>query len=744
MSFLADLNLVQRQAVEAVNGPVMIIAGAGSGKTRVLTYRVAHLIHCGVPPYEILALTFTNKAADEMRERIRHLVGPKANDIWMGTFHSIFARMLRKEGETLGYSRSFTIYDSEDSLNVIRKCMADLGFSHQQFSPSAFRALVSRAKNQLISPQQYQKHANDLISERVGKVYETYEKRLKRCNAMDFDDLLIKPIDLFQKKKSVLEKYQYRFKFCLVDEFQDTNRAQYVVTQQLVNRYRNICVVGDDAQSIYAFRGADIRNILDFEKDFPQCQTFRLEENYRSTKTILSAADKLIKYNVDQLQKNLWTKNGTGDPISVLQCEDDRDEAAQIVKRIKEHILSKKADLKDFAILYRTNAQSRSIEDEMRRSGIPYVIVGGIRFYERKEIKDVLAYLRLIANSSDDESVRRVVNYPSRGIGDVTFERLNDYARKKSISLFSAIAEVDRIGELTERSRSALSEFHRLIRKYQDLGKKISLSELSRSLVDELNILRIFKEEGTPEALARWENVHELLSAISEFSDTRPDPTLESFLEEVSLVSDIDSWESTRNAVTLMTLHSSKGLEFPVIFIAGLEENLLPFYSNAVEASELEEERRLFYVGITRAKKKLYLLHTRMRYRFGEPTFPVVSRFISELGEDNIEAVSSYSYRRANRTSDRFSKRSLPSPASVKRKEHDESSYITDPMPDYESESQINLEVKRGTIVAHETFGRGEVIEVSGSGDGKKAAVHFENYGVKNLILKFAKLKPAS
>lgn len=744
MSFLSELSSVQREAVETVNGPIMIIAGAGSGKTRVLTYRVAHLLKCKVPSHEILALTFTNKAAGEMRERVVKTVGSLAKDIWMGTFHSIFARILRKEAEAIGYSRSFTIYDSDDSLNVVKKCMSELGISTQQFNPNAFRAIISKSKNQLISHRQFQNQALDYIGEKVAKVYERYENRLKSNNAMDFDDLLIKPIELFQKKKSVLEKYQYKFKFCLVDEFQDTNRAQYVVTKKIADRFKNICVVGDDAQSIYSFRGAEIRNILDFEKDFPETKIFRLEQNYRSTKTILSAADNLIKYNRDQLKKNLWTENAAGDFISVIQCEDDREEANTVVRNIQTQIITKKLDLKDFAVLYRTNAQSRSIEDEMRRNGIPYVIVGGIRFYERKEIKDVLAYLRLIVNPQDGEGFKRAVNYPSRGIGDVSLEHLDQHTRKHSVSLLAGAEEAEEISALTDRAKKGLKEFSALISKYRKLKGSISLSELSRSLVDELGILQSLKDEGTIESLSRWENVQELLSAITEFHDTRNEASLESFLEEVALVSDIDSWDGEHNAVTLMTLHSSKGLEFPIVFITGLEENLLPFYSNGTDSSDLEEERRLFYVGITRAKQKLFILYTRMRYRFGEASFPTLSRFISELGETNIQFVSTHKRKRGN-GGILESATKLPNRLKrvIKRKS-DEISYASDDMPDYESESQVQFELKRGIIVAHETFGRGRVLDVIGSGENQKASVDFDDYGIKNLIIKFARLKPIS
>jgi DNA helicase-2/ATP-dependent DNA helicase PcrA len=743
MSFLNDLNPVQQEAVKALNGPVMIIAGAGSGKTRVLTYRIAHLMSCGVPPYQILALTFTNKAANEMKERIRKLVGEKAGELWMGTFHSMFARVLRRECEPLGYTKAFTIYDSDDSLSVVKKCMADLNISVQQFVPPMVRTRISGAKNQLVVPTEYARLARDLVDEKVAAIYAAYQRSLERSNAMDFDDLLVKPIELFQRFPGILEKYQQRFRFVLVDEFQDTNRAQYDVIKLLSQKFRNICVVGDDAQSIYSFRGADIKNILDFSNDYTDCQTFRLEQNYRSTKTILSAADRLIKYNVRQLEKNLWTDNPLGEHVTLVECTDDKDEGYRIVQAIQEEGHQKKLDLKDFAILYRTNAQSRSLEDALRRHSIPYIIVGGIRFYERKEIKDILAYVRLLANQLDQESILRVINYPARGIGETTIERVRQYASQRDLPLISALAEPDKIPELSDRAKKSLGDFHRFLIKYIGLRAKMSLSELVRSMVDELGILRMFKDEGTAESLARWENVQELLSAISEFSNDRRDATLESFLEEVALVSDIDTWEDSRNVVTLMTLHSSKGLEFPTVFITGLEEGLLPFYSAETSGADLEEERRLMYVGMTRAKQKLYMTYTKLRYRFGDPMFPSKSRFLSEIGSEGVQLVGGISLRKAGEatqyTAGRNGRRKRP----IAEQHSAEERYFTDDLHDYENDPQESIDIKAGTRVQHELFGIGKVVEVSGRGEAKKAVVRFDDYGVKNLVLKFAKLRPA-
>ena len=740
MPILNDLNPAQRRAVEAVNGPVMIIAGAGSGKTRVLTYRVAHLIQCGVPPGAILALTFTNKAANEMKERIIRLIGTKAESVWMGTFHSMFARILRRECEQLGYTRSFSIYDDDDSLGVIKTVMGELGISQQLLSPSLVRSRISGAKNQMVSPAMYAGGALDQTDENIAKIYERYQRRIERSNAMDFDDLLLKPIELFRRFPNRLERYRDRFRFVLVDEFQDTNRAQYAVTKLLAGERGNVCVVGDDAQSIYAFRGADIRNILDFEKDFPGCEIFRLEQNYRSTQRILSVADRLIRYNVDQFRKELWTENSEGDMVTQILCSDDRDEGRRIVQAIEHQIRVNKYDLGDVAVLYRTNAQSRSLEDEFRRASIPYIIVGGIRFYERKEIKDVLAYLRLLVNPQDDESLRRVVNTPVRGVGETTQKSVRDAAMKSGTSLFDTLAHLDQLKGISDRGRKGLEQFREIVKKFGHLRDKMSVSELCRSLVDELGILRIYKEEGTAESLARWENVQELLSAITEFSDERG-AGLEEFLEDVALVSDIDTWEGSKNAVTLMTLHSSKGLEFPVVFISGLEEGLLPFYTTVIDRTELEEERRLFYVGITRAQKKLFLTRAQLRYRFGEPSLQSMSRFVSELGEEGIEALEGTprgfhgERRHGGRVREGHPAASSRSSAAARASEEQA-------FPDYESESQEPLDLHRGALVQHELFGRGRVLQVTGKGDAAKASVEFDEYGVKHLVLKFARLRP--
>ncbi len=743
MSFLKELNPVQKDAVEAVNGPVMIIAGAGSGKTRVLTYRVAHLVALGVRPESILALTFTNKAANEMKARITSLVGEEAQHVWMGTFHSLFARILRVEAPALGYQRNFTIYDSDDSLSQIKGVMNALEFPQQQFSPQGIRSRISMAKNQMLSAKTLRESSQDPVGEKTARVYEEYEKALRRSNAMDFDDLLLKPLELFLQKPEILKRYQERFKYILVDEYQDTNRVQYRLLRELASAHKNICVVGDDAQSIYAFRGADIRNILDFEKDYQDCRIFRLEQNYRSTKTILGLADSLIRQNHDQIAKKLWTSNTDGEPVVVNVCEDDRDEGRRIVSQIEVESTRKKLDLKDFAVLYRTNAQSRSIEDALRRNGIPYIIVGGVAFYKRKEIKDILAYLRVVANPQDRESLLRIINVPSRSIGETTINKLQAFAARHKLSLLDALAGDGLDKVLSERTLKAVRQFHSLMKKYIGLKPQMSVSELARALVDDIGILPALKEENTPDALARRENIQELVSALTEFNDQHPGAGLEDFLEEVSLVSDVDTADFGRNAVTLMTLHAAKGLEFPVVFITGLEEGLFPLAAALDDRRELEEERRLMYVGITRAKVMLYLSYALVRYRFGEMTYSMKSRFLDEVDDALVryEGASAQpkAYRRPDVVSTTIS--SLGSASGYKRAQRTFNEHASDPMPDYENESQEPFQARVGTRVVHATFGRGRIVALDGRGENARAVVDFESVGRKQLLLKFANLK---
>jgi DNA helicase-2/ATP-dependent DNA helicase PcrA len=708
--FLKDLNKEQRDAVKWINGPVLILAGPGSGKTRVLTYKIAYLLSLGVKPYEILALTFTNKAANEMKERAFNLVGDPAKNVTIGTFHSVFAKILRVEAEKLGYTKNFTIYDQDDSLSLIKNLIKELNFSEDSINAGIVQSKISNAKNALITPDGYLSMAENQFELKVAYIYKAYQTALFQRNAMDFDDLLVKAVELFVNFQDVLEKYQSRFKYILIDEYQDTNRVQYILLKMLVQKHRNLCVIGDDAQSIYSWRGAEIRNILDFKSDFPDCKIFKLEQNYRSTKKILRAADSVIKNNTEQILKNLWTDNNEGEPIVVVECKDERDEAERVVHFIKEEIRKNKYNLRDFVILYRTNAQSRSFEDELRRERLPYTIVGSIAFYKRKEVKDILAYLRLIVNPKDDESFLRVINFPSRGIGEATIDRVRAFASVKGISLFEAISRSNSIPGLTDRARKNLFNFYLLIQKYIDLKDKISAGELSRALIDDLGLIRLYKEDGSPEALQRIENIEELLSAITEFSNENPEKNaLEKFLEEVSLISDIDTWENKRDTITLMTLHSAKGLEFPVVFITGLEEGLFPIANAIYNKRELEEERRLFYVGITRAMKKLYLTYAKSRMKAGNVMYQRKSRFLDEIP---IELVLYHNAKDEARK--------------TKKKEDFEQSY--------------NFTV--GSVVFHEVFGIGRIVDLSGNGDKASAVVDFENFGRKLLLLKYANLKP--
>ncbi len=743
MSFINQLNSVQQNAAKQVEGPVMIVAGAGSGKTRVLTYRVAYLLSIGVPPYQFLVLTFTNKAADEMKKRIVSLVGDKSASAWIGTFHSMFARLLRYESEHIGFGKNFSIYDTDDSLRLIKNIQHDLEISTQSFKPNAIRARISSAKNKLVSPDQFGTIAKDIFEEKTHLVFKEYQKRLKQNNAMDFDDLLLKPIELFERHPKILCKYQDKFRFILVDEYQDTNRAQYKLIKMIAGKYKNICIVGDDAQSIYGFRGADIRNILDFEKDFPEAKIFHLEQNYRSTQTILTAADQVIKNNVNRIEKTLWTDNPKGEPISVLSCQSDTDESEKVAANIKKAILKYKIDFLNIAILYRTNAQSRSIEDALRRSGIPYLIIGGIEFYKRKEIKDIIAYLRLIVNPKDDISFQRILNYPVRGIGDVTVNHLIAVAEECKCSFFEAVDFLTDAKGVSKNAIEKLKQFRKLIQKFIDLKTVLSASELSRSLVDDIGILKAFKEEGTVESLSRMENVHELLSAITEFSEKNEDGGLEAFLQEVSLVADVDRLDDKHNAVTLMTVHSAKGLEYDVIFIMGLEEGLFPIFQAIQSTNEIEEERRLFYVGMTRCMRKLYLSYAYSRYRMGELTYLNPSRFLKEIN-DGLYIYENGALRKEsgfNKELDFFDRPTESQVPIKKPKNYSEKKLVVQHFRKYETQSQVAEELHVGCVVRHSTFGNGKILQLNGNGDETRAVIDFENVGRKQLMLKYAALE---
>jgi ATP-dependent DNA helicase UvrD/PcrA len=740
--FLRDLNPAQLSAVKSVEGPQLVLAGAGSGKTKVLTYRVAYLVSIGVPFHNILCLTFTNKAANEMKLRTEKMLGVgedgKARKFygWLGTFHSLFGKILRMEAEKLGYTSNYTIYDEEDSLKMIKQILREKNLSEEVFAPAGIRWQISKLKNGLILPSQFDQSAKSRLEQVTAEVYATYDDRLKKNNAMDFDDLLIKPIILFNHDHASLEKYQNKFRFILVDEYQDTNRAQYMLLKLLAERHRNICVVGDDAQSIYSWRGADLQNILDFQTDYPEAKVFRLEQNYRSTGKILKAANSVIVHNQRKLDKELWTENHEGESLSVLECESDRDEGYKIVQKIRNESIKDKLQLKDFVVLFRTNYQSRALEEAFNRGGIPYIIVGGVAFYKRKEIKDLLAYLKLIVNPQDDSSFLRVVNFPARGIGDVTIDYVRSFASTNRLSLLEVAGRVDEIVEIQPRQKSQLKQFGTLLAKYRRLKDELSISEFTRSLADELQIVRSLKEENTVESQNRMENIQEFLAGIAEFQAENPEGTLQDYLSEVSLVADVDRWDTNRNSVTLMTIHAAKGLEFPVVFVSGLEEGLFPIGSK--EQDELEEERRLFYVAITRAKQKVYLTYSKQRFRFGKLSYQSPSRFLAEIRTDLLEL------EHGARISQQRSLWETSSPFASLRPSLDTADITVEDdgrQERAEKDRTASPHIKIGTIVEHQFFGKGKVVEMSGKGDNERVVVLFNANQKKQLMVRYANLR---
>ena len=725
MKILEELNEQQRDAVEFNSAPNMIVAGAGSGKTRVLTYKIAYLMDQGFEASSILALTFTNKAAKEMKDRIVQLVGKKANKIWMGTFHSIFARILRVEASKLGYESNFSIYDREDSVSLVNSCLQLLNISIDSLNASAIQSKISYLKNQMISPDEFSKHmASNLIEKKVAEIYKEYNKRLKENNSMDFDDLLLKPIELFNNHQRILSKYRGQFKYILVDEYQDTNKAQYELLKLLTTARIKICVVGDDAQSIYGWRGAEIKNMLNFEKDFSKAKTFRLEQNYRSTGNILKAADSIIKNNSNQIEKTLWTENNEGEQLSLIRCTDEKDEAFQLAKQIKKEISSRKISLNQIAILYRINSQSRALEEALRREKIPYKIIGGVEFYRRKEVKDIIGYLRILANQDDEESLLRIMNYPQRGIGNTSISKMIDFSRKLNISLFTTMSRVFEVIEVKERIQKNVKQFKLFLDKYIDLKDQLSLMELTSALIDELGILRMYKEENTQESRSRYDNIQELLSGIAEFSKENPKATIDDFLADVSLITGLDRFSDADNSVTLMTIHASKGLEFPVVFITGCEEDIFPLNQKFDSNSKIEEERRLFYVAITRAEKKVFISYARSRYRFGEVAYQSKSRFLEELEPTTYNELNKGTQRKGGR----------------RRKAFYDEMY----QEDYDDFNQERRSFRVGSRITHELFGNGKVLKISGVGDMQKVTIAFEEKGTKTLLLKFANIRLAS
>jgi DNA helicase-2/ATP-dependent DNA helicase PcrA len=718
---LKELNKTQREAVEAINGPVLIFAGAGSGKTRVLTHKLYYLVNEGLfKPEEILAVTFTNKAAKEMKERVLKLLKTRDLDLSMGTFHSICARILREDIDVLGFSKYFAIYDVKDQLDLIKVLFERFEISKNLITPNKLRNQISLFKNKMIEPREIESKARTILEKTIAKIYKEYQKNLKLNDALDFDDLLTFPLEIFKKKPSVLKKYQKRWKYILVDEYQDTNRAQFQFLTSLANAHENICVVGDDDQSIYGWRGADVSNILDFEKTFSSCKVFKLEKNYRSTQEILNAATAVVMNNDKRASKNLVAANGSGEMLGLLETIDEQEEASAIVSSIEKEIKLNKRTFNNFSVLYRTNAQSRALEESFIRQGIPYNIIGSVRFYERKEVKNVLAYLRFVVNLKDTISLRRIINFPARGIGAKTIDKCVQQAEKDKIEFIDVLKNPKDM-EIRGKQADALFKFYNIIIKYHDLRKKLSASELARSLVEEIGILSHFKDSKEPEAKDRFDNVAELLTSIEEFSARNPDAELSEFLEGVSLQTDIDNWNDTDNRVTLMTIHSSKGLEFPVVFIAGMDEGLFPLFRSLDDKSELEEERRLFYVALTRAEEKVYLLYATNRRRMGAETVNgLPSRFINEIPEEALDRIS-------------FSSAVTRKFVAGKRKK-DGLTQMVRTVTDFD-------DFQVGDNVEHSIFGEGKIMALSGTGENQRVGVVFNDGTRKKLIVKFANLK---
>ena len=725
-SLLTGLNKEQQQAVQHTEGPLLILAGAGSGKTKVLTVRIAHLLAQGVNPYEILAITFTNKAAKEMKSRVEGLVGDVANRIWLSTFHSFCAKFLRFELDNfLGYNSNFTIYDTSDSQAVIKAALKALNLDDKYYPVGAMIGAISDAKNKLLFASDFRKQARDFYQEKVADVYEYYERELRKNNALDFDDLLLVAVKLLQSNEAVLDKYSKRFRYVMIDEYQDTNHAQYLLAKLLASHWKNIAVVGDADQSIYAWRGADIQNILDFEKDYPNCTSIKLEQNYRSTKIILDAANAVIENNEGRPKKNLWTDKTEGAKIQHFTAQSEHEEAAFIGDTI-----AKKHDIHgvpygDMAILYRTNAQSRVLEEALIKRALPYTMVGGTKFYDRKEIKDVLAYLRVLYNPFDDLSLLRIINVPKRSIGATTVAKLQDYARANGTSLFMTLTQLHLVDTITGKTKEKLEEFGILIFTLVAEMEDKTVLDILESILDRTGYLAQLEESTDPQDQARAENIGELLSVAKDFQDTNPTGTVEDFLEQVALVNDVDSFEQEESKVTLMTLHAAKGLEFPIVFLGGLEEGLFPHSRTLMNPEEIEEERRLAYVGITRAEKELYISNATTRTVFGRTSSYLPSRFIDEIPEELVDGL------RAKRKVPDDIKRHVPQHMSVTSRP------VTKPIV----RNEVIADWKIGDTAIHSKWGNGKVINVAGEGAGMKLTIEFPTQGVRVVMAKFAPVK---
>jgi DNA helicase II / ATP-dependent DNA helicase PcrA len=748
MKYLEGLNPEQRAAVEHFEGPILALAGAGSGKTRVLTSRIVHLIeHHGVDPSAILAVTFTNKAAGEMRNRVRNVLGQEPAGMWIGTFHSIGARLLRRHATRLGWTPNFSIYDSDQSLREIKRTMERLNISIKKWHPEAVRSAISAAKNQLVNVDEYARLAADAFTLIVADVYPQYQNAMKEQNAFDFDDLLVKPVELFLQHEEVLLSYRRRFQFILVDEYQDTNHAQYRWLELLAREHGNLMVVGDDDQSIYGWRGADIRNILDFEKDFPNTRIVRLEQNYRSTGNILDAANHVIAQNIRRKGKTLRTNAGPGDVLTKVECLDERDEAEWIVNEMESRMAANRSSSpRDFVVLYRTNSQSRAMEEALRRHDIPYQIIGGTRFYERREIMDVLAYLRLISNPRDAGAFDRIVNYPRRGIGDTSKTALLAWAAERRLSPLEAALIAEECPPLRGAAVTSLKNFAMLIQRYTALAAHLKVGELVEKLIEEIGMLDALREEG-PEGEERIENVRELVAGAHEFitetteelpegTEGEPLTSLDMFLQKVSLITDVDRHDPDANAVTLMTVHNAKGLEYPFVFISGLEDGLFPLARAYDEPDQLEEERRLFYVAITRAEQKVYLTYARTRRRMGEVLACIPSSFLAPIPKLLVEAKVSPALSRVRYQGEQGWRERVGRPQRQPRFEDDQpGTYI-----DY-TDAQDAPRFVKGERVRHPQFGRGTIKELSGFGQDLKAVIDFEAVGRKKVVVRYANLQ---
>ena len=754
-SYLEQLNNDQRQAVVHNEGPLMVIAGAGSGKTRVLTYRIVHLLKKGISPFNILSLTFTNKASKEMRNRIESIVGESASkSIWMGTFHSVFSRILRAESMKINYPTNFTIYDTDDSKSLVRSIIKELNLDKDFYKPGVIRNRISSLKNNFITPEKYYNSSEinqqDKIAKRTefGRIYKMYSQRCEKASAMDFDDLLLKTHQLLANHADVLLKYQEKFKYILIDEYQDTNHVQYLIIKQLAALYENICIVGDDAQSIYAFRGANIQNILNFKVDYPDYKTYKLEQNYRSTSTIVNAANSIIKNNEKQIKKIVWTENITGEKIVIVKTDTDNDEGRLVANTIAEIQSKNQAPNKDFSILYRTNAQSRALEESLRKKNILYKIYGGLSFYQRKEIKDLLAYYRLSINTSDEEAFKRIINYPSRGIGMTTIQTLNIYANSKNISFWNVISEIDEHElNINKGTQKKLKEFALMINSFILSAKQKDAYTVSEEIAKQSGIFNHLINDKSPEGVSRFENIQELLNGIKDFSEKAENGInkLPDFMKDVALLTDQDmETEDDFNKVTLMTVHAAKGLEFPYVFVVGLEENLFPSMMSGLSQEDLEEERRLFYVAITRAEKRLFLSFAKSRFKWGQFTDSQPSRFISELDNNLIEKHEAPSFKKNFSPHKIYAKikntKSTNLHSIQKIKSNKNLTNINRAVNTSINESDLSG-ISNGMNVKHSRFGEGKVLSISGEGSNKKATVFFNGIGQKQLLLKFAKLE---